>query len=231
MDTKRCGKCCEAKPVSDYYRNAARHDGLGGYCIPCQRAADNATERRQRAELLALLGGRCKECGFDNPIALQVDHVNGDGATERRALTAATRILLRRVREHPDRYQLLCANCNIIKRMTQGEHVGSRVYERVIMTERKAPDPHRERKRYRGAEERRDALLTLVADRRPVETSAERLPLGSWSRYWHRCLGCSRSDRRHAAEGLCTACNAKVKGYTRRVPRQPMLITETTTIS
>lgn len=219
MDTKRCGKCGEVKPVSEFYRNAARYDGLGGYCIPCQRETDNQSERRQREILLALLGGKCRECGFDNPLALQVDHVNGNGATERREITAAVRVLIRRVREHPDHYQLLCANCNVIKRIALKEHVGGRVYDRVVMTERRPPDPYRERKRYRGAEERREALLALVAERRPTQTSVVRLPRGSWSRFWHRCLGCQRSDRRHAAEGLCTACNGRVKGYTRRVPR------------
>lgn len=221
METKKCGKCGEVKPLSGFYRNAARYDGLSGYCILCQQAATDANEQRQRATLLALLGGNCRECGFDNPMALQVDHINGGGAALRRsgewAYAAAS---LRRVRANPDSYQLLCANCNIIKRMTRREHVGARVYERVILTERQAPAPYRERKRYAGAEDRRDALLALVAERRPAETSEVRLPRGSWSRFWHRCLGCQRSDRRHAANGLCTACNAKVKGYSRRVPRQ-----------
>lgn len=221
MDEKRCGKCGETKPLSGFYRNAARGDGLSGYCIPCQRASDDATEQRQRAELLALLGGVCRECGFSNPLALQVDHVNGGGAAQRKAGEhAVPRVLLRLAKANPAAYQLLCANCNVIKRMTMGEHKGARVYERVILTERRAPDPYRERRRYRGAEERRDALLALVAERRPVETSPVRLPMGSWSRFWLRCLGCQRDDRRHAAEGLCTACNARVKGYTRRVPRE-----------
>lgn len=211
-DKKSCGKCAEDKPLSDYYRNAARYDGLSGYCIPCQRAADDETQRRQRRELLALLGGRCNECGFDNPLALQVDHVNGGGNIQRRGgLWASPANLLRIVRSDPDEYQLLCANCNIIKRMTLGEHVGARVYVRNPPTERKPRDPSRQKARYAATEASHAEFRALIETRRPAETSSTRLPGGSWSRHWLRCLGCQRSDRRHACEGLCTACNARLK--------------------
>ena len=35
---------------------------------------------------------------------------------------------------NPDSYQLLCANCNVIKRVELAEHIGVRVYERVVPT-------------------------------------------------------------------------------------------------
>jgi hypothetical protein len=59
------------------------------------------------------LGAHCDECGYDNDIrALQIDHKNGGGNIERRALTE--RGVYRRVFEHPDDYRVLCANCNAI---------------------------------------------------------------------------------------------------------------------
>ncbi len=170
---------------------------------------------------MAALGGTCRTCGFAEPDALHVDHVNGDGAEERRSLpNLHPRTLLRLVTESPSRYQLLCGNCNCIKREENGEHCGARVYQRQIITARtlkgRAEDGTR---RTAAADDRRMALLAAVAERRPLETSAARLPQGSWSRHWRRCLGCQRDDRRHAAEGLCTACNAVIKKYTRRLVR------------
>src|ERR1044072_9403484 len=144
METKRCGRCGETKPLSGFYRNVARGDGLSGYCSLCQRAADDQRDRRDRAELIALLGGSCKHCGFSNPLCLQVDHVNGGGNKIRKAGGHyGARAVLRAVREEPGGYQLLCANCNIIKRMVNGEHVGERKYDRVILTERVFPPRQR----------------------------------------------------------------------------------------
>lgn len=56
-------------------------------------------------------------------------------------------------------------------------------------------------------------LAALVAERRPDEQSAVRLPPGSWSRHFERCLGCRTTERRHACDGCCIRCNAVIKGY------------------
>ena len=138
-DAKRCPQCGEMKPLTEFYRNAARLDGVAPYCITCNRRRNDEQVRRDRAELLRFLGGRCRRCGFDNPLALQVDHVNGGGSAERRRSRASSRTMLSRARENPDLYQLLCANCNIIKRFECGEHVGAREYVRLAIKERPKP--------------------------------------------------------------------------------------------
>ena len=77
-----------------------------------------------RREVIALLGGCCVECGFADARALQVDHVKGDGAAERRSTPHATlmrRVLLSWRSGERGVYQLLCANCNWIKRVENGE--------------------------------------------------------------------------------------------------------------
>jgi len=80
----------------------------------------------RRARCMELLGNRCCKCGFDNVLALQFDHVSGGGTKERkkaksnRALYNAMyqEILEGNVEGH---YQLLCANCNWIKRTENKE--------------------------------------------------------------------------------------------------------------
>ena len=74
-----------------------------------------------RKKVLMFLGGKCKRCGFEDVRALQIDHVNGGGAKEIRRLGATS--MYRRVFRHPEEYQLLCANCNWIKREERGERI------------------------------------------------------------------------------------------------------------
>src|SRR5687768_8083485 len=76
--------------------------------------------RRVRARVLALYGGRCVHCGLDDTRVLQLDHVNNDGKAHRLAVGKdPTKVLLEAERDHlagdGSRFQLLCANCHVIK--------------------------------------------------------------------------------------------------------------------
>lgn len=86
--------------------------------------AQRAAHQKLRREVLYLLGNRCVRCGFEDQRALQIDHIKGGGTAEQRDIGSTQ--LLRRVRaawNSGDRgtYQLLCANCNWIKRHEHGE--------------------------------------------------------------------------------------------------------------
>ena len=74
---------------------------------------------KTRERALDVLGAVCKHCGFKDKRALQIDHVNSNGATERKSLTQ--REILYRVIDHPEDYQVLCANCNQIKKFVCNE--------------------------------------------------------------------------------------------------------------
>lgn len=134
-NAKFCPRCQQIKPVAEWLRNAARYDGLSGYCAQCHRQVSTESSHRKRAELLATLGGKCVRCGFSDARALQIDHVNGGG--RRTDPYRATAAFYKKVVDHPDEYQLLCANCNWIKKHEDAEHVGNRDYGRVLPTERK----------------------------------------------------------------------------------------------
>lgn len=83
--------------------------------------------RNLRKLLIEVLGGECIECGFKDPRALQVDHINGNGAEERRMSGGnLTRKIIRSVMGNENKYQLLCANCNWIKRFEKNEIKKSR---------------------------------------------------------------------------------------------------------
>ena len=76
----------------------------------------------KRMAALGALGGKCARCGFDDWRALQVDHVTGGGTKERRTRGTITYFLTVVVEAKSGKYQVLCANCNWIKRFENKEH-------------------------------------------------------------------------------------------------------------
>lgn len=74
---------------------------------------------------IEVLGGKCARCGFDDIRALQIDHVNGGGRKdhrERGQLTIYRGIIKAHAHgENITDFQVLCANCNWIKRWENKE--------------------------------------------------------------------------------------------------------------
>ena len=85
--------------------------------------------RKLRLKVITLLGGKCsnpfnidhssfeKEPDYIN--SLQVDHINGGGVKERKKL--GSNGMYYKVLKNSEGYQLLCANCNWIKRWKNKE--------------------------------------------------------------------------------------------------------------
>ncbi len=78
-------------------------------------------QRNLRQRIVELLGRKCVRCGFNDWRALQVDHVNGGGDLERRTLKLTTIRFIDHLLASHGKYQLLCANCNWIKRYENHE--------------------------------------------------------------------------------------------------------------
>ena len=91
------------------------------------------SERKRRQfiknEILKLLGNQCinpygehKE-PYTNILALQIDHINGGGNKARKKVNVTKFYLdiLKEIQNGSKDYQLLCANCNWIKRFKNKE--------------------------------------------------------------------------------------------------------------
>ena len=78
---------------------------------------------KDRKEIIKMLGNKCKKCGFEDWRALQIDHVYGGGVQEikqgKRPRTLSR--YKQKIERNPKNYQLLCANCNWIKRYENNE--------------------------------------------------------------------------------------------------------------
>lgn len=88
----------------------------GGRCENCLEKA-RVIRRNQRQDLIDRYGGKCNCCGEANPYFLQIDHVNNDGGKHRLQAGGNNQVLSQIYKEpyNPDKYQLLCSNCNFSK--------------------------------------------------------------------------------------------------------------------
>ena len=118
----RCPHCLQEKTVEDFARNVSRPSGRQSWCRACFALLyDPRRFRNLRIDVLLALGGVCARCGFDDIRALQVDHINGGGNRDRRENGGHKNIYNEIVRGGVEGYQLLCANCNWIKRDENNE--------------------------------------------------------------------------------------------------------------
>jgi len=87
-----------------------------------QQAVDYGRNRRRalKQQVYELFGNKCCHCGFSDQRALQIDHINGGGKKSRQEQKAYA-TMYRDILINPTPYQLLCANCNWIKRWENRE--------------------------------------------------------------------------------------------------------------
>lgn len=99
---------------------------------PNHKRVDALSHRRinakKRMEIITILGSQCKQCGFTDNRALNIDHVNGGGTKER--LTHGGNYygaVLKKIKSGNQDYQILCCNCNQIKKQEKEEDT-NRIY-------------------------------------------------------------------------------------------------------
>ena len=107
------------------YKGNKRTSTVCNECYLAKVRRNGAVWRARRwSKIVEMYGGKCvcPGCGEDRPIMLSIDHVRDDGALHRRSLggkTATTPVRTDAARQYqPEKYQLLCHNCN----MTKGRH-------------------------------------------------------------------------------------------------------------
>lgn len=134
---KRCLVCLEArtenrKAKSRLWSSARLCNGCGGElpspdrikCDECRvglRRVEQRKKRREKLKTLELYGSECACCGEKNPWFLTIDHINRDGAKERRE-TGKGRVTnySNYLKVKRDDLQVLCFNCNCAREHNQG---------------------------------------------------------------------------------------------------------------
>lgn len=102
-----------------------RKHNCNGFCLRHAKEQYQIDLKRQVYDILNQYV--CVKCGFSDKRALQFDHIDGDGWKETKIMISST-ARLRHYIKNPDytknKIQVLCANCNWIKRNENKEFFG-----------------------------------------------------------------------------------------------------------
>lgn len=77
-----------------------------------------------RDEIFSILGEACSVCRFGDKRALCVDHINGGGLKEMKKMSKGIlyyKMILKKIQDGSKEYQILCHNCNWLKRWEKRE--------------------------------------------------------------------------------------------------------------
>lgn len=129
-----CSRKCVHKSLEGKFVGEKSPTWKGGWRIkgslPYKKNMNRilAYNREIRQAVLRILGYKCSKCGYDKDWrALQIDHISGGGKKDIMGLSLYRKIIKEGA---GDTYQLLCANCNFIKRYENNElnqHKGDQV--------------------------------------------------------------------------------------------------------
>ncbi|MBM7505560.1 hypothetical protein ACFPER_00485 [Agromyces aurantiacus] len=132
--TKRCGRCQQSKPTSEYNRRSRSRDGLQPFCRECNREnarayyARNreahvrrivASKGERRARALELVGRHlithpCVDCGEDDIRVLDFDHRDSAEKGAEVMKLAQDGHALQRIAAEVAKCDVRCRNCHAI---------------------------------------------------------------------------------------------------------------------
>ena len=101
---RECNECLVAYNKEWRSKNREKSNAYG-----------RARNKKRRDKIITAYGGKCVCCGESTPEFLAIDHVHNTGADERRQYGGGG-IYNQVIKDgFPDKYQLLCHNCNLAK--------------------------------------------------------------------------------------------------------------------
>ena len=108
VDGKRqCGKCQVWRELSEFFKHGRSP------CKPCRNAWYVEYRERRKREAFDYYGAFCACCGEDTYEFLTFDHIDGGGNQERMNRRTSPYTYEQVIKEgFPDRFQVLCFNCN-----------------------------------------------------------------------------------------------------------------------
>lgn len=128
MRIKTCKICGKRKKEDKFVRDARVVSGYANRCRTCKRVCDNAyyrkNEHRRKAIKQANVAARnrnakyicnylakhpCVDCGENDVVVLDFDHVRG---IKRKKIAALRRVSLRTIKEEIEKCEVRCANCH-----------------------------------------------------------------------------------------------------------------------
>lgn len=142
MATMICTWCGMEKPLTEFHRDNRSPSGLCRQCKSClcEKSLKYYKEHREERQKYTRDRGqqvkqtvlshysdgqpKCTRCGFEDIRALTIDHINGGGNKQRRSdgLLGANFFKWLICQNYPKGLQVLCMNCQFIKKVENGEN-------------------------------------------------------------------------------------------------------------
>jgi len=119
---KTCSKCELEKDEADFSKHPKTRDGLQSQCRACQATCERRTTQARRNLVLDhLLTHPCVDCGENDPIVLDFDHVRGK-KFKNVSQMVADHASLAAIREEIAKCEVRCSNCH--RRVTHKRRLG-----------------------------------------------------------------------------------------------------------
>jgi hypothetical protein len=125
---KRCSSCKEKKPLKDFSKNKVKKDGLNHSCRECHKLYTRAHYARNKGayfkrnirnrekikqKLYKFLEGKaCIDCGEDDPVTFDFDHVDRSTKTGSVGVLMSGNTTWPRIKREIDKCEIRCANCH-----------------------------------------------------------------------------------------------------------------------
>lgn len=140
-DLKTCYKCGEEKTIDlftkDYNKNRPSYGKPTTLCKKCKSRKDHVLRKkngrgakeRNRLKLRnlevvwnALVGKQCMDCGENNILVLEFDHILGE--KKMAVITMAANRLGNKeaIKAEIEKCEIVCSNCHTIRTMRRGNH-------------------------------------------------------------------------------------------------------------
>jgi hypothetical protein len=130
--TKRCPGCGQHKPATEFARNRAKKDGLASHCKPCKKNIQDRWYQEHREEHLSrvyawkeryrfevtnriveyLRSHPCADCGEQDPLVLDFDHVSGEKEGDICAMICERKLSWAVIEAEIAKCAVRCANCH-----------------------------------------------------------------------------------------------------------------------
>ena len=139
---KRCGRCGETRPLTEFNRNSATRDGFQASCQTCMRQYQAQHYRQNRERHIArvrldnlrrktvaiteletyLKTHACVDCGTSDLRVLEFDHREGEVKSAGISAMVGSGLPWDRILLEIEKCDVRCANCHRIMTITRGGH-------------------------------------------------------------------------------------------------------------
>lgn len=123
-NSKTCVMCSETKFLREFHKQPKNNGGYAHECKSCRKefpsqtpaavlARVAETRRRNRAFMWNFYSTHpCVDCGEDDPIVLELDHLDPDTKVMNVAAMAHGTYSIKKIQEEIDKCEVVCANCH-----------------------------------------------------------------------------------------------------------------------